>query len=271
MKNKRLIVLFSILVFFVVLIVLSSTLFTLQNLSINWMTDKYQLKDIKDIEITENIDLGESIFLVNKDEIANKLEKGYPYLRVVGLETKFPNRIVVHTAEREELFAIKLSDGNYAILDEFGKVLNCDMSNSRFVELSNSSLGGAPIEVDLNMSIQDSDMVEGEFIKVQSVRNLLANLAYSFRQSSYIPATAKGVFKYIKVETSINVDNNEKEDIVNIQTRRGIVIKLNDAKNYTTDKLLLGLATYNEMHKKGDVNGTITVFYSDKLDKQVAY
>ena len=73
MKNKRLIILFSILVFFVVLIVLSSTLFTLQNLSINWMTDKYQLKDIKDIEITENIDLGESIFLVNKDYIANKL------------------------------------------------------------------------------------------------------------------------------------------------------------------------------------------------------
>jgi 23S rRNA (guanosine2251-2'-O)-methyltransferase len=58
-------------------------------------------------------------------------------------------------------------------------------------------------------------------------------LAYSFRQSNYIPATSKGVFKYIKVDTSVNVDTNEKEDIVNIQTRRGIVIKLKDAKNYT--------------------------------------
>lgn len=271
MKNKRLIILFSFLVFFIVLIVLSSTLFTLQNVTINWMTDKYQLKNIKDYDLTSKVSLGESIFLINKDDISNKLEKKYPYLRVVGVETKFPNKIIVHTAEREELFAIKKSNGDYAILDEFGKILNSDMSSSKFVELANSSLGGAPIEVDLNMTIQDGDLVEGEFIKSVSVKNLLSNLAYSFRQASYIPATSKGVFKYIKVEMSINIDTNEKEDIINIQTRRGIVIKLKDAKNHTTDKLLLGLSTYNEMHKDGDVNGTITVFYSDKLDKEVAY
>ena len=271
MKNKRLIILFSFLVFFVVLIVLSSTLFTLQNVTINWMTDKYQLKNIKDYELSNQVTLGESIFLVNKDDISGRLEKKYPYLRVVGVETKFPNKIVVHTAEREELFAIKKSNGDYAILDEFGKVLKGDMTSSRYVELSNSSLGGAPIEIDLNMSIPDDNLVEGEFVKVESVRNLLTNLAYSFRQANYIPATIKGVFNYIKLEMSIDIDTNEKEDIINIQTRRGIVIKLKDAKNHTTDKLLLGLSTYNEMQQDGEVSGTITVFYSDKLDKEVAY
>ena len=265
MKNKKLIILFSILVFFTVLIVLSSTLFTLQNLTINWMTDTKQLSKYKDYEITENIALGESIFLVDKDEIASTLEKKYPYLRVVGLETKFPNKIVLHTAEREGLYAIKKSDGNYVILDEYGKVIEGKVSYEEFVKMSNSSLGGAPIEINFdNLTIKDDDMLEGEFIKVASVKDLLNNLSLSLRQSSHTPTTSKGVFKYI------NVTSLGESEIVSIETRRGIIIELKDAENYTTDKLLLGLSTYNDLHKQGVVNGIIEVFYSDKLDKNVA-
>ena len=231
------------------------------------MTSKNYLKDVKDFQIVDDVVLGESIFLVDKDKISSTLEKKYPYLRVVGLETKFPNKIVVHAAERESLFAIKNSKGNYIILDEYGKVLNDSLPYYEFEKLSNSNLGGAPIEVTFteDWAIKDDDMVEGEFVKSINIKNLLTNIAYSFRSSNYIPATTKGVFTNILVESSIDGYS------VSIETRRGIVIKLKDVENHTTDKLLLGLATYKEMHKQGKVSGTITVFYSDKLDKEVAY
>ena len=89
------------------------SLFTLQKVSVNWLTSKYQLNSVKDYELVDEIKMGQSIFLVQKDEIISTLEKNNPYLRVVSIETKFPNKLVIHSAERESLFAVKLSDNEY--------------------------------------------------------------------------------------------------------------------------------------------------------------
>ena len=82
MKNKKLIGFLIVLIFLTVLIVLNSTLFTLQKISVNWLTTKYNLESIKDYTLVDGIERGESIFLVKKNEIANQLEKKYPYLKV---------------------------------------------------------------------------------------------------------------------------------------------------------------------------------------------
>ena len=151
MKNKRLIVILSVLAFLTVLIVINSTLFTLQGISMNWLTSKYMLQDIKDYEIAEDIKLGQSIFLLNKDEIAKKLEKSNPYLRVIQLETKFPNKLVVHCAERESLYAIKISSNEYVVLDELGKVL--ELTNGSIFEGSEADLGTRPIRINFTNNI----------------------------------------------------------------------------------------------------------------------
>ena len=74
MKNKKLIVLFSILVFLTVLVVLSSTLFTLQTVNIKWHTEKYKMSNFKDYDIADSVSLGGSIFLVDKDEMSSKIQ-----------------------------------------------------------------------------------------------------------------------------------------------------------------------------------------------------
>ena len=117
--------LLSILAFLTVLIVINSTLFTLQKVSINWLTTKYMidLNGTKDYNITDEVDVGGSIFMLQKDDISAHLEKEFPYLRVVSIETKFPNKLVIHSAERESLYAVSMGNNMYAILDEMGKVL----------------------------------------------------------------------------------------------------------------------------------------------------
>ena len=257
MKSKRLVVVLSILAFLTVLVVLSSTVFTLQKVSINWMTTKDEMIGIKDSSITEVVPTGASIFLVDKDEIIKDLEKEFPYLRVVGLETKFPNKIVVHTAERESLYAVSMSDANgtryYMILDEKGKVLR--KTNSSI--FAGEELGAKPIKVNfVGANVNTDDYVVGEEVKDGALRDLLSRLSYTMREAGHTPTTSKGVF----TDISIVYAGNEKE--INFKTRNGMVISLKDAEHLTTDKLLLGLTVYDNNQQNGVVEGTIDVWYN---------
>lgn len=261
MKSKRLIVILSILAFLTVLIVLNSTLFTLQTVNVNWLTTKYELEKVKDYDLVDDISKGESIFLVNKTEISKKLEKTYPYLRVVSIETKFPNKLVIHSAERECLYAVKLFDNEYAVLDELGKVLKLTTSSI----FAGSELGAKPIKVTFNnIVLNPTDFVVGEQVKVESVEKLLSKLSYTLREASYTPTTSKGVFLNLDV-----VFMGEACE-VNFTTRNGMIISLKDAGDYTTDKFLLALERYNYFHQEGVVSGTIEVWRNAQLEQIVA-
>ena len=258
MKNKRLIVILCVLAFLTVLIVINSTLFTLQSVNINWLTTKHELLTIKDYEITDEVDKGQSIFLIKKDEIANVLEKQYPYLRVVSIETKFPNKLVIHSAERESLYAVKLSDDEYAIIDERGKVLS--LSNSSIFAGTDGDLGAKPIRINFeSLSINIEDFVVGENVGSEFIKNLLSNLSASLRQSSYIPTTSKGVFK------TIDVVSQGTTNEITMQTRSGLNIKIKEIEKYTTEKLILAFARYNTLHNDGVINCTIEVFENEEL------
>lgn len=264
MKNKKLIGFLIILIFLTVLIVINSTLFTLQKISINWLTTKYKLETVKDYTIVDDIQTGESIFLVKKDEIASTLEKKYPYLRVVSIETKFPNKLVIHSSERESLFAIKISDDDYAIVDELGKVL--ERSNSSI--FAGSELGAKPIKVMLDanfVNIKPSDMEAGNIIANEFVVKVLTQISKSLRESNYIPTTSKGVF------TSLEIINKGDNVELFFKTRSGMSIVIKNALDRTTDMLLLGLERYNYFHTEGVVSGSVNVDYNKSLNKLIAW
>ena len=264
MKNKKLIGFLIILIFLTVLIVINSTLFTLQKISINWLTTKYKLETVKDYTIVDDIQTGESIFLVKKDEIASTLEKKYPYLRVVSIETKFPNKLVIHSSERESLFAIKISDDDYAIVDELGKVL--ERSNSSI--FAGSELGAKPIKVMLDanfVNIKPSDMEAGNIIANEFVVKVLTQISKSLRESNYIPTTSKGVF------TSLEIINKGDNVELFFKTRSGMSIAIKNALDRTTDMLLLGLERYNHFHTEGVVSGSVNVDYNKSLNKLIAW
>ena len=261
MRNKKLIVFICVLAFLTVLIVLNSTVFTLQKININWMTTKHKLERVSDEKISENIDVGGSIFLLNKTNITNKLEKENPYLRVVGIETQFPNKIVVHSAERETLYAVEISQNEYAVVDELGKVL--EITNSTI--FAGSALGTKPIKVTFNNSTLDiSKFAVGEEIKDESIKNLLTKLSKTLREANYDPTSSKGIF--INIDVLLMGTGYE----VNMNTRNGMSIKIEDVYKYTTDKFLLGLQAYNIKHQDSVVEGTIVVTYNQQLNKCIA-
>lgn len=259
MKSKKLGVFLGVLIFILVLIVLNSTLFTLQSVNIYWLTNKNVLELEKDNSITNNIKTGDSIFLIKKDEIKDSLEKKYPYLRVVSIETKFPNRLVIHSAEREALYAVKIYDDNYAIIDDLGKVLKIN-STGIDIDEPNIELRAIPIKVYFNkntLSINPESFKEGELVDNETIVNLLSKLAYSLKESGYDSRASKrnllGI-DVILVENSVNIY---------ITTSYGMRIVLKDGLKDTTDKILLGLTTYNNLRQKGYSEGDIIVWYEN--------
>lgn len=262
MKSKRLIVLLSVLAFLTVLIVINSTLFTLQKVSVNWLTTKYMidLNGTKDYNITDKVEIGGSIFMVQKDEISEQLEKEFPYLRVVSIETKFPNKLVIHSAERESLYAVSMGNNTYAILDEMGKVLAKSSYQKIF---AGDDLGTRPILIDFeSVSTNEKDYEVGQLVKSDYVKYILSSLSYSLREARYTPSTSKGVLK------SVNVVSQGNSSCVNIQTRSGMVMSIDDFEDYTTSKLLLAFERYNALHIDGVVDATIEVWHNDTT-KQV--
>lgn len=258
MKNKKLIGILIVLAFLTVLVILNSTLFTLQTISINWLTTKYNLEDIKDYTMVEDINKGESIFLIKKSKIASSLEKKYPYLRVVSIETKFPNKLVIHSAERESMFAIKLEDNKYAVVDELGKVLQ--LSNSSI--FAGSDLGVKPIRITLNsVAINENDYIPGQAIDNETIVDVICQTSKSLRESNYVPTTSKGVF------LSLDITNRGDNIELYFKTRNGISIVLKDAMTHMTDKFLLALERYNYFHQEGVVAGEIEVWESVKDEK----
>ena len=132
MKTKRLIAIFIILAIVTLIVILGSVVFTVQSVSVDFLTTRIYSQNITDEEIisTANIPYSKSVFTLEKDVYTQALEKQYPYLKVESIETKFPNKISIHLSEREPLYAININDtGDYAILDKELKVLQLSTSD----------------------------------------------------------------------------------------------------------------------------------------------
>lgn len=277
MKSKRLTVLLLILCFVVLLVVLSSTVFTLQSVSLNWLTTRSLLaeEDLDSLTTNVSVPIGESVFLFRKSTLKEELEKHNPYLQVVSIETVFPNRAVVHVAERRQLYAIKISQDNYVILDKYLKILNISSADDLFsisegnrpaiVEIEDSNINITIGEnKTIRVEISSGGMIEetiqfaiGDFLDIQNIDDSLKSLTESLLEANYKDQSIRGFISKI----SLNLNSNEE---INIKTRCGIDICLKGCNEDLTTKLLTGIGAYEKLRNEPyfATTGTISVFKS---------
>ena len=132
-KKKRLIVLAVIAGVLVFVILLSSAIFKIKGVSVEYQTtltllDKNGLNEMVE---SSGIPVGKSIFFSTFDESISKMEKDNPYVKINGIERKFPNSLVVLVSERVPVVRVEHGGLTY-VLDNELKVLNAVKSDSEY-------------------------------------------------------------------------------------------------------------------------------------------
>lgn len=252
MKKKSLIVMLSILIFIVLVVVLSSTIFSLKNVNLVFYSNTINLTDKELIVESGDFQYNQSIFFLNKQKYIDNLEKSNPYLKVLNIETKFPNNLTINAIERNELFVVKTyqdnSFKNYAIVDDEFKVLN---TSSSFV---NSNLN--PILV----NIEDYNYLsttQGDFLDNSIYDNILKSLANELLGYNNNVLLLKANF----AEIHINFEN--KNNIL-IKMHSGVEILLKDYNAKLEGKFMLALSYYNSCSTENKEKGRITVFENNE-------
>lgn len=148
------------------IILLSFTLFSLKNVSVDFRTSKSNIV-LSDEQIIESagFSYGSSVFFHGKKDYAKNIENADPYIKVINIETVFPSSFIIHISERQEIFAIE-KDGEYLICDDEFKVLK---KESEFTSSQNNSilLSGIVIK---NETVEIGDFLDVEnFVNVFSI------------------------------------------------------------------------------------------------------
>ncbi len=261
MKNKRLIALISIFAFLILIVILCSTLFTVKQISVNWLTQLPAGHELigKDDAIASSINKGGSVFLYDKKLAQITLEEKYPYLNVVKLETKFPNQIVLHVADRQEFYALKLNDNCYAVLDGDGKVLN------KYNALQYEALeeGDKPIYVEVRQfSLNEADFVVGKVVNISRVSTILNAIYTETLKQGYDVVSARNIYENVVVDLGYN-------STVQINTKaHNIAIKITRISSRLNEKIEFGIEVYNSARANGKRDVLIEVY--ERADGRLA-
>lgn len=217
-KHKKLIIVLSVIVaLLITLIVLMFTLFSLKSVEIEFETGNKIITNEMQSQIINEIDLGGTVFFKNKDEMTSKIEKKYPYVKVINIETILPNKFIIHIAERQEIYAIS-SLNRTCYLDNELKVLRINEGN--FISVSTNA-----IKLDLfGLDFDLSAFSEGQFFDVseltinssnktinlgEQTQEVLNNLLNCFQINNRTLVDLKALAKSITFGTFIDYRNGE--------------------------------------------------------------
>lgn len=236
MKYKKTVIIFSVILGVIALgFLLSYTLFRTNNVELNFKNQSTMFSENDKTEIisTANISYGSPIFFTNKTQIKSTIEKKNPFIKVINIETVFPNKLVVHVAQREEFFAIMVGDA-YCICDEELKVLDDDVDTFTSTQINAVLLTGVDV---INKTAQ-----KGDFLKLQSEEDLVKKIANAFAYNNKTIADIKGMFKQMNLTYETNFYTRTKEAVLTLTTFDDFNIVVDLPKYHLVEKFNMMLA-----------------------------
>ncbi len=198
MKKKWIILICALVIVVVTIVTLCFTLFTVQTVEVDFRSSVSREYDAQQIIEKSNIKKGKNIFFLKKNDFANNIEKAFPYLEVINIETHFPSKLTIHLKERVALYAIKSGEA-YLFIDANQKILEkrADFSPSRT----------SPIFVDVDLPENELEKQEGEFLNLPGLSEFYNALLLNGKNLS----DGLSLVKQISYFQSENVVYHDKE------------------------------------------------------------
>jgi hypothetical protein len=207
-KYKKFVIIFSIIfVILLTIIILIFTLFSLKNVSLDLKTETNILNEEMQQEIidTVNNEYIPTVLFVDKQGLISKLEKQFPYLKIVNIETKIPSEFVIHCVEREEFYAIQ-SEGKTYYLDEELKILKIEewyfegtSSNAVLLNIANLNLNIGNAEEGQFLKFNNENLTDASSILANQAQETLLSLLNAFEENNRNIAVVRANFNSFEI------------------------------------------------------------------------
>lgn len=259
-----------------VLVILNFTLFSLKDVEIDFKNQSTIFSDEAKESIAQNsaIKRGTSIFALNKKDIQDKLERDNPYLKVINIETVFPNKITIHCAEREETYAIRAgvnAGGNeeYFICDAEFKVLYTSTTQSPYQSKQTDPI----LFLGLEDYIEDNDHLvqPGEFLTFSFGQDILEELGRALLLNNKTVAEQRGLISRITLTSDIYPFTATRLPYFVIEDFNGFVTNIYKPDTLLAEKLQYMFATLSQVvynpsvfYQKDLADGKITMEQIDE-------
>ncbi|MBE7075239.1 MAG: FtsQ-type POTRA domain-containing protein [Clostridiales bacterium] len=250
MKYKRLIITLSCVLGAVLLCtILCFTLFRLHGVSLNFknQTTLFNTQQSQNQIISSaEINYGVPIFALNKSNIKQNLESKNPYLKVINIETAFPNKLIIHCAQREETFVIKSREDRFYVCDEELKVLKVYDSYTTSQENAVVVSG---------ISVLNNAATIGDFLVLYEGQEVINNISNAFASCNKTIADFKAMFKSVELIYENNFYAGKITPTLKFVTYDNFLIEVQNANGYLATKVNLMLsivpykAEYYSTHK----------------------
>lgn len=238
MRNKRLLIIFGILLTLTLLIAIGSAVFSIRRVdAFCYNADDEGLME----QVLKHKDkiMGKSIFSLDEDQLIYSIESRVGGIKIINVERLFPNRVSINYVKLYDYFEV-LYDGKYYISAIDGKI------NRVQNESSGDKVIRVIIQLDEKPNIGAKLTSAKHFDALQDIIEMLERL--NFRETD---ATA--------IISSVDLKFSENE--IYIKTRGGTLIKLMKYDN-AGEKLRKALSLYKSKPEIRN-GGTITVTNSD--------
>jgi len=264
-KNKRLIIIFSVVCGLTFLIILSSAVFSIQDVSaycVNVKDDDPILAELDEKVLKDHgIRFGGSIFMLNEkktvENLNQKLATAVPpvtNIEVRAIERAFPNRVIIHYIKFEPYFYV--AEGGQAYFYAFGGAIlikTAELSEADAAasmtgavqfkvkgKISGTAVGSSAFSTTLEHERQNAEAVLAALEKLCSLQDLADYFAF------------------------IDLSGEGK---VFAKTNRGVTIEFSSRENLY-DQFRLGVSMYKEFRESGKAedrvrSGTGTIILSN--------
>ncbi|MDD4815540.1 MAG: hypothetical protein PHQ62_00155 [Clostridia bacterium] len=229
-----------IFVFLGLLVVLNFTLFTLNTVSIKFHNATVLFADTSiqnNIIETGEFKSKDSVIFMDKQSHIDKIEKQYPFLKVVNIEINFPNNITIHCIEREPVFAVK-TPTNILICDKDFKVLEIEETTD-FESTQNNCI----LIEGLNI---ETLLTAGDFIITEQTP-LLKLISPAFELNNRNIYEQQSLIKKIEITTMTSIINSANTPAIFITDFNGLETQIEDALEKLEAKINIFLALQSQI------------------------
>lgn len=270
-KKAKIITISIVLSILALILILFGAVFCLYKQDVVFIGDRTSTIDITNEEIIESAGLkkGRPIFSLDKETAINNIERTYPYLKVIQINTVSAIRIEISVRERYEMYyTYSDSTKKYYVLDEELKVLRMsDIEPIGITKLESSILGEDMLDI-LGIT---SNTIVSDFLSTENYRGITYELFVSMYNTVMIDDA--GTDRYVdredikslitKLQFAKGYTLEETYDRVILNLSNGFIVDIGKPQENFQDKVNICFSALDTLIENGETSGTIKYTYLD--------